>query len=242
MIGGGPPHVWRATRFRDQKGCRVLSLAGELDISARDATERDLRGHIAAVPSAVIIVDLSAVTFIDSAGLDPLVRAHAELAETDRVLALRSVSGAVDVLLRLLAANCPDGLAGQTVRANLTPLYATPEADHPGEQAPGRLGRQASDLRAAMHDNAMLNESIGLLMAVHECNPEQARLLLELVSARHEITITELAMGIVATAEATRTQPPGMGPVAVVPAVVRDAVASLIPAPRPRSLGWGPPQ
>jgi len=36
----------------------------------------------------VVIVDLSAVTFIDSAGLDPLLHAHAELAEQERVLGL----------------------------------------------------------------------------------------------------------------------------------------------------------
>lgn len=43
----------------------MLSLSGELDISVRDPIERQLRDDVDAVSSAVIIVDLSAVSFMD---------------------------------------------------------------------------------------------------------------------------------------------------------------------------------
>jgi anti-anti-sigma factor len=235
MIGPGPHPIGRSPRFRDHNGCRLLRLTGELDISVRDATERDLREHVGAVGSSVIIVDLSAVSFIDTAGLDPLLRAHAELAERDRVLALSAISGPVQRLLRLLAGMSPNGLVTQTVRAHLTPLYVTPEADDLGEQPPPGLGRQARDLQAAMHDHAVLNEAIGLLMALHDCNAEQARLLLELVSSRRGISIADLATGIVAATEATGTWAAPVGPAAMVRAGVRAALSTGKPSSRTAS-------
>jgi hypothetical protein len=38
----------------------------------------------------------------------------------------------------------------------------------------GGQGRQARDLQAAVHDHRVLSETIGLLMAVHDCNAERA--------------------------------------------------------------------
>jgi anti-anti-sigma factor len=179
MISAGQPPIGRPTRFGDHRnGCRVLRLTGSLDINNRDAVDRELRGHIEAVASSVTIVDLSAVTFIDAAGLDPLLRAHVELAELERVLAVQSISAPVTRLFRLLAGIRPHGLIRETLRTCSAPVGARPEAAGPDQDLPGRHARH---LQADLRAHALLNEATGLLMAVHDCNADQARLLLELV-------------------------------------------------------------
>jgi anti-anti-sigma factor len=238
MIGAGQPPIGPATRFRDRHGCRALSLTGELDIGVRDGIERDLREHIEAVASSVIIVDLSAVTFMDSAGLDPLLRTHAELAEQERVLALQSISAPVDRLFRHLARIRPYELVQQTLRSTLTPIDAGPEADDHDGQDPRGPGSGARDLQAEMQAHALLNEAIGLLMAVHDCDAEQARLLLELVSRHRGVAVADLAAGIVAAAEATEPHPPGVGHTATFSA---GASHARQPRPSPRTAPGSPP-
>jgi anti-anti-sigma factor len=227
--GEVPPGV------RNHLGHRALSLTGELDISVRDVVESDLREHIEAIASSVIIVDLSAVTFMDSAGLDPLLRVHAELAGQERVLALQSISPPVNLLFRLLADLRPYGLVQQTLRSTSTSVATGPPADAPDDLAgrdPRGFGGGAGQLQAAMYGHARLNEAIGLLMAVHDCNADQARQLLELVSRHRDVAVADLAAGIVAAAEATGTHPPGVGLAAMVPAGVRAALGSPVPSPR----------
>jgi stage II sporulation protein AA (anti-sigma F factor antagonist) len=232
MSAAGKPSRVPSCRFRAHHGHRVLSLLGELDISVRDAVDRDLRDHIEAIRSSVIIVDLSAVTFMDSSGLDPLLRVHGELAELERVLALQSISGPVNSLFRLLAGMGLEGLVRQTLRGSRTPLGARPEADDFEDRDPPRPGNGAGDLQAEMRAHANVGEATGVLMAVHDCNAEQAGLLLELVAHHRDVTVADLAAGIVAAADATRSNAPGVGLAATVPAGVRAALSTRVPSPR----------
>jgi anti-sigma B factor antagonist len=62
--------------YRD--GVAVLSVGGEIDAATAAALDTAIAGVLAQHPSAVV-VDLSAVTFLGSAGLRILVATHARL-------------------------------------------------------------------------------------------------------------------------------------------------------------------
>ena len=74
----------------------VVRLAGELDL----ATIPDLNACLAAV-DADIVVDMAAVTFIDSTGLDGLIAAHEQAATRCCSFVLRSPTGQVAKVLRV---------------------------------------------------------------------------------------------------------------------------------------------
>ena len=57
--------------FRD--GCQVLTTSGELDIHTAPKLRAALDGDVDGLP---VIVDLTALTFIDSSGLHTLLRNH----------------------------------------------------------------------------------------------------------------------------------------------------------------------
>jgi len=57
--------------FRD--GCQVLTTSGELDIHTAPKLHAALDGDVDGLP---VIVDLTALTFIDSSGLHTLLRNH----------------------------------------------------------------------------------------------------------------------------------------------------------------------
>lgn len=231
-MSGSEPSSGAPPKFRDQHGRRVLSLNGELDLHVRDVVVRALREHIEAVRSSVIIVDLSAVTFIDSAGLDPLLHAHRELTELDRVLALASISEPVDRLFHVLAGVRPYGLIQQTLRTRSRCVDVGPAADDPDDRQAPRNSSHARQLRTELRAQTLLNEATGLVMAVHDCNAAQAGLLLELVCQRRNLTIADLAEGIVAAADATEGKAPGVGVVAMVPPGVRAALSTRVSSPR----------
>ena len=58
----------------------VVEVSGEVDLQTADQVEAAITGGIAGQPSAVVL-DLSAVTFLDSAGLAVLARAHTAAGE-----------------------------------------------------------------------------------------------------------------------------------------------------------------
>ncbi len=79
----------------------ALVLEGEIDsYTAPELAER------LETDRSIEVVDLAAVTFIDSSGLRVLVQAHQARAETSSTLRLRSPSAAVQRLLEI------SGLAG----------------------------------------------------------------------------------------------------------------------------------
>jgi anti-anti-sigma factor len=66
-----------AIEASDEDHARRLVLSGEIDLSAHrvlvDAFSKELRG-----PTERLIVDLSAVTFLDSTGINALIAGHKE--------------------------------------------------------------------------------------------------------------------------------------------------------------------
>ncbi len=78
----------------------VVTAEGEMDM----ATAGELRGSVGramGAPATVVVIDLSAVTFMDCCGLRELVAARARLRAGGRGLRLRSPSPAVLRLLTL---------------------------------------------------------------------------------------------------------------------------------------------
>jgi anti-sigma B factor antagonist len=91
----------------------VIHLYGELDLSTVDVLERPLDA-VVSVPdgSAAVVLDLSALKFMDSAGLTALVAVLPRLREQGRRLVLRHPSRSTS---RLLDISGFGALAGVTV-------------------------------------------------------------------------------------------------------------------------------
>ncbi|MEV4798939.1 STAS domain-containing protein [Nonomuraea sp. NPDC049421] len=97
-------------------GSVVVRLAGEMDVDNVSQVRKCLDEAVAAHDST-LVVDLTALTFIDTTGLGVLVRLLASLRERDRTMALVAPDG--QVLRRLRRTNL----------APLFPIYDTlPEA------------------------------------------------------------------------------------------------------------------
>jgi anti-sigma B factor antagonist len=77
----------------------VVELAGECDLAARDQLTSTLLGAVAAAP--VVVVDLGALTFLDSSGVHGLVTAHRAARLDGRRLYLVNAVGMVAAVLDL---------------------------------------------------------------------------------------------------------------------------------------------
>jgi anti-sigma B factor antagonist len=86
----------------DGAGSRiVVRLVGEADVTTRALGE--VLGAEAAKKPRLLVVDVSGLTFIDSAALHEIVRAHRELRAEGRLLALVGPSREVSRILELSA-------------------------------------------------------------------------------------------------------------------------------------------
>lgn len=83
----------------DSQGC-VLKLAGEIDLCCVPELRAALEGE-AAMHSAMLIVDLSDVSFIDSSGLSALIACWRKMREQGRKLAVVGAQGEVLEVFRL---------------------------------------------------------------------------------------------------------------------------------------------
>jgi hypothetical protein len=149
------------------------------------------------------------------------------------VLALRSISAAVDRVFRLIARIRPDGLTQQTLGTGSSPLGPVPTVPDLGANDPDWRNNLARHLQAAMQAQAVLDQATGLLMGIHECNPEQARLLLGVISLHPGVEVADLAAGIVAAATASQTVTTAMGPNVMVAAGARAALSTRSPRRQP---------
>jgi anti-sigma B factor antagonist len=88
----------------DVDGTTLVRLYGEIDVGLRDSASQCMVTVLAGmlVTTAPIVVDTSAVTFIDSSGLAFLLQLHAVAADAGRGVVLRDPSGAVVDLLALV--------------------------------------------------------------------------------------------------------------------------------------------
>jgi anti-anti-sigma factor len=78
----------------------VLSVSGELDLAAATSLEEELERALSS-GSALIVIDLESLDFIDSTGLSVLVRAHQQAQETGVQLGLINAGAQVERLLSL---------------------------------------------------------------------------------------------------------------------------------------------
>jgi anti-sigma B factor antagonist len=72
----------------DVNGQVTVTVCGEVDLATAGALWEALQR--AAVPSSTLVVDLSATSFMDSSGLDVLLRARRHLATIGSTILLRS--------------------------------------------------------------------------------------------------------------------------------------------------------
>lgn len=61
---------------RNPPGAIVLALTGELDLATSPVLERELNQAFASTDREPVVIDLGALEFMDSTGLNVLVRAH----------------------------------------------------------------------------------------------------------------------------------------------------------------------
>jgi anti-sigma B factor antagonist len=84
-------------RTAAEAGRTVVSLAGECDLGRRDELASALLTAVAG--AEVVYVDLDALRFLDSSGLQTLVTAHQSASERGGHLYLVNASGAVATVL-----------------------------------------------------------------------------------------------------------------------------------------------
>lgn len=83
----------------DEPGALVLVVVGELDADTSGTLREAVDG--AAVDGAVLVADMSGVTFIDSSGLSALVHAAAVTGDRGGKFSIRAASASVSRLLEL---------------------------------------------------------------------------------------------------------------------------------------------
>jgi anti-anti-sigma factor len=77
---------------------QAVGLSGELDLATADALQRELE-RVEATDVSSIILDLSALTFMDSTGVRLILRAHARSrADSERLTMLRGCAAVQRVL------------------------------------------------------------------------------------------------------------------------------------------------
>jgi len=88
--GEGPASFVRSDEPGDS-GAPVLVARGEIDVYTSPDFRRELQ-QLVATDSATVVVDFSAVDFIDSSGLGVLVGALKRMRERDGTIALRGMT------------------------------------------------------------------------------------------------------------------------------------------------------
>jgi anti-sigma B factor antagonist len=89
--------------FTDPGGV-TLRLAGELDLETASELDRQL-ADIAETQVTRLLIDLGAVTFMDSTGLSSILRAHRSAGSNGHTLVLRRGSNQVQRLFELTGMN-----------------------------------------------------------------------------------------------------------------------------------------
>ncbi|MFJ9523625.1 STAS domain-containing protein [Kitasatospora sp. NPDC101801] len=94
------PDLTFAVTAHDSPTGPVLECSGELDLDVAPLLRTAL-GEAFATRPAHLVLDLNGVTFMDSTGLDVLIRAHLEAARTGTALRLARPSQSVTRILKL---------------------------------------------------------------------------------------------------------------------------------------------
>ena len=157
----------------------LVLVVGEVDIatapSLRQAVERATHAS-----NGRFVIDLSGVTFMDCAGLHPLLEAKTDLGER---LLLRSIPDRVAELLRLTGLDAVFGIEPDDVRSAFTLAGAETVL----------LEEQVASQRATAGSRARIDQAKGLVMAIHGCDAEQAWRMLFRASRDQDVQVRELA-------------------------------------------------
>ncbi len=86
-------------RIRDENGATVVAFEGDVDLESSPEARKILLKSLSQASS--LLVDLSAVTYIDSSGVASLVESFQNARKAGRHFALVAVSGSVLSVLRL---------------------------------------------------------------------------------------------------------------------------------------------
>ena len=86
-------------RIKDENGATVVAFEGDVDLESSPEARRILLDCLGRTSS--LLVDLSAVTYIDSSGIASLVESFQNARKAGRRFALVAVSGSVLSVLRL---------------------------------------------------------------------------------------------------------------------------------------------
>ncbi|HZJ07445.1 MAG TPA: STAS domain-containing protein [Nocardioidaceae bacterium] len=98
----------------------TIGLSGELDLLTAPGIRDDLIALASVVQAPSIVVDLSAVAFIDSAGMKPLIAAQSILHRRGRKLKLLGVPHSAAALIR--AAGLGTSLSVHDIKAPVLPV------------------------------------------------------------------------------------------------------------------------
>ena len=209
----------------------ALFVRGEIDL----ATVPELRRRLgrASTRGPELVVDLSAVTFMDCAGLHPLLEARRRQRALGGRLLLIGPSWAVvrvlqmtgflaaftivDVLARVpgQAATWRRGEpavgglpiqrsgAGASRADGGVPVESTTDGATVADDVK-RLGAELDGLRAMMRTRPTIDQARGILMALHRCDAERAWAMLVQASQTRNVKVRDLATAMIQAATETQ--------------------------------------
>lgn len=184
------PRLTLVTADPPPQGWIRLVWSGDVDAFSVAPLAADLRDAWASDP-LVLEVDLAGVTFLDCAGLRPLVEAHARLLDRMRLFA---PSSAVTRLLGVLGLDTMFLVVGP-IDADVVPLRSrTTWAGSPvsGQDADAAEAT-AARLSSASRYRVTVEQATGLLMATHGCDAATAWRILREHADAHEVPVDVMA-------------------------------------------------
>jgi anti-anti-sigma factor len=218
---------------QDVGPAQVLRLVGDMDIVEAGLVRRLLLLYVNATDAPAVVVDLSAVSFMDCAGLEPLLTADRWLGRRNRRLLLGPLSAPVKFLfagLRRAGLNPPFDREEGPQRARYDDLSGPVDGYLDQDDARDQVGAaEAEQLRVAVDGRPLVDQATGLLMGFHGCDGADARELLTRVSRQHNMTVDCLAAGLAGLAAARG----GRSTLDLSPAI-KEAVRGVL-AQQPRS-------
>jgi anti-anti-sigma factor len=201
----------------------TLVVAGELDLAV-GASLRQALGVLVARASGPVYVDLTAVGFMDSTGVNALLQARRSGLRTGAVL--RVVDASTPCRRVLDVCGVWDLLAGEVMEQSrrLTSDHGAPtgatsapngdRAEHPtgadaartaGDERIADLVREVEGLKTAMEHRATIEQAKGVIMATMRCGPEEAFALLVTQSQQENRKLWQIAAHLV---RVQRHEPP----------------------------------
>lgn len=184
-------------------GSTRVVWAGEIDCDS----VRPLAASLQAaeeLETIVVEVDLSGVTFIDCAGVTPLLQAHTRLQDQLRLVA---PSRPVTRLLDLLGLTNLVTVVRPVAAASERHLVSLMVRDTPDRRMDGPV----LGIPRELSDRATIDQAKGLLMGIHGCDAASAWDLLSRAARTHGVRIHEIARTLLDDASGGPERLDGLG-------------------------------